>query len=433
MRDKITKRAVDALRPASDGSEAVIWDTEVKGFGVRAQRGGSKSYIVHYRAGTGRGAPLRKVTIGRHGTPWTPETARKEARRLLGLVEGGADPAAAKIARKEAPTVADLVERFFVEHVEAKRKASTALVYRQLLDRVVLPALGKRKVADVTRADIATFQHDNRAAPYQANLMRAMLSKMFNLAEVWGLRPDGSNPCRHVEKFRERKRERMLSPVELARLGDALAAYPGSLYAVAAVKLLVFTGARLGEVLALRWEWIDFERGEARLPDSKTGAKTLHVPPPALTVLAALPRLDGNPHVIAGQKAGAAMVNLEKPWRAIRGAAGLDDVRLHDLRHAFASVAASSGMGLPIIGKMLGHTQAATTARYAHLASDPVKAAAAAVANKIAAAGHINRPAGIGRPAEKRGHRTALPRDPLRAPPGAQMPLIAARTIWDWA
>jgi integrase len=175
----------------------------------------------------------------------------------------------------------------------------------------------------------------------------------------------------------------MLSPAELARLGEALAADDGSPYVVAAVKLLVFTGARLGEVLNLEWGWIDFERGEVRLPDSKTGAKTLHLPLPAL---ADLPRLDDNPHVIVGQKAGAALVNLEKPWRAIRATVGLDDVRLHDLRHAFASVAASSGMGLPIIGKMLGHTQAATTARYAHLASDPVKAAAAAVAGKIAAA-----------------------------------------------
>src|SRR5947207_9462673 len=313
MRDKITKRSVDALRPAADGSEAVIWDTEVKGFGVRAQRGGSKSYIVHYRAGTGRGAPLRKVTIGRHGASWTPDTARKEAKRLLGLVEGGADPAAAKIARKEAPTVADLVERFFAEHADEKRKASTARVYRGLLDRIVLPALGKRKVADVTRADIAKFHHENRAAPYQANLIRAMLSKTFNLAELWGLRPDGSNPCRHVEKFRELKRERMLSPAELARLGDALAAFEGSPYAVAGVKLLVFTGARLGEVLGLRWDWLDFERGEARLPDSKTGAKTVHLPPPALAVLADLPRLDGNPHVIVGQKAGAALTDLPTP------------------------------------------------------------------------------------------------------------------------
>lgn len=178
----------------------------------------------------------------------------------------------------------------------------------------------------------------------------------------------------------------MLSPAELARLGDALAAHNGSPYAVDAVKLLVFTGARLGEVLGLRWDWIDFERGEARLLDSKTGAKTLHLPPPALAVLAELPRIEGNPHVIVGSVAGAALVNLQKSWRGIRKSAGLDDVRLHDLRHAFASVAASSGMGLPIIGKMLGHSQPATTARYAHLANDPVKAAAAAVADKIAAA-----------------------------------------------
>jgi integrase len=150
--------------------------------------------------------------------------------------------------------------------------------------------------------------------------------------------------------------------------------------------LLVFTGARLSEILELEWGWIDFERGEARLPDSKTGAKTLHLPAPALAVLADLPRVEGNPYVIVGQVAGARLVNLEKPWRAIRKAALLDDVRLHDLRHAFASVAASSGMGLPIIGKMLGHTQAATTHRYAHLASDPVKAAAATVAGKIAEA-----------------------------------------------
>jgi integrase len=386
MRDKITKRSVDALKAQPNGAEAVIWDTEVRGFGVRAQRGGSRSYIVHYRAGIGRGAPLRKLTIGKHGAPWTPEMARNEARRLLGLVEGGADPAAAKIARKEAPTVADLADRFLAEHAEAKRKASTLAEYRRLVVRLVLPALGKRKVADVTRADIAKFQHDNRAAPYQANLVLAILSKMFSLAEVWGLRPDGSNPCRHVERFPERKRERMLSPAELARLGDALASFEGSPYAVAAVKLLVFTGARVGEVLGLRWDWIDFERGEARLPDSKSGAKTLHLPPPALAVLADVLRLDGNPYVIVGQRPGAPITNLQKAWEVIRAAAGLDDVRLHDLRHAFASVAASSGMGLPIIGKMLGHTQAATTARYAHLASDPVKAAAAAVAGKIAAA-----------------------------------------------
>jgi integrase len=384
MRGKITKRAVDALKLDDGTVEAVLWDTELKGFGCRVQRGGSKSYILHYRVGTGRGAPLRKLTIGRHGSPWTAEEARSEAKRLLGRVEAGGDPAADKIARNKAPTVADLAEQFVAEHVEAKRKASTADEYKRLLEKIILPELGERKVADVTRAEITKLHHANRDAPYQANRVLAVLSKMFNLAERWGLRPDGSNPCRHVEKFRENKRERMLSPAELARLGEALAAYDGSPYGVAAMRLLVFTGGRLGEILGLEWEWVDFERGEARLPDSKTGAKTLHFAPPALAVLAALPRVAGNPHVIVGKIEGAALVNLEKPWRAIRAAAGLDDVRLHDLRHAFASVAASSGMGLPIIGKMLGHSQPATTARYAHLASDPVKAAVATVAGKIA-------------------------------------------------
>jgi integrase len=386
MRSRITKRAVDALRPAVDGRELVLWDTELAGFGVRVQRGDAKTYILKYRAGTGRSAPLRKLTIGRHGSPWTPDQARAEAKRLLGLVALRKDPAGARAAANAAPTVADLAQRFLVEHVEAKRKASTAAEYRRLLDKIVLPALSKRKVVEVTRTEVTKLHHANRTAIYQANRTLAVLSKMFNLAERWGLRPDGSNPCRHVEKFSERKRERFLSADELGRLGDVLARYDGSPYYGAAIKLLVFTGARLGEILGLRWEWIDFERGEARLPDSKTGAKTIHLPPPALAVLAELPRVEGNPHVIVGGVAGAPLVNLEKPWRAIRKAAGLDDVRIHDLRHSFASVAASGGMGLPIIGKMLGHTQAQTTQRYAHLASDPVKAAAAKVAGEIAAA-----------------------------------------------
>jgi len=386
MREKITKRAVNALTPTADGREAVLWDAELKGFGCRVQRGNVKSYILHYRVGSGRGAPLRKLTIGRHGSPWTPDSARAEAKKLLGRIEEGADPASDKSARRDAPTVTDIAERFLAEHVEAKRKTSTATEYRRLLSKVILPVLGKRKVADIARADIAKLHHANRATPYQANRVLAVLSKMFNLAERWGLRSDASNPCRHIETFAERKRERMLSPAELGRLGDALAAHCGSPFPVAAIKLLVFTGARLGEVLGMRWEWVDFERGEARLPDSKSGAKTLHLPPPALEVLAGLERQDGNAFVIVGHKPGAAMVNLEKPWRAIRKVAELDDVRLHDLRHAFASVAASSGMGLPIIGKMLGHSQPATTHRYAHLAADPVKDAAAAVAAKIAAA-----------------------------------------------
>ncbi|MGH7053821.1 MAG: tyrosine-type recombinase/integrase [Stellaceae bacterium] len=351
MRGKITKRSVDALQPAADGREMILWDSEVAGYGVRMQRGDAKVYVLKYRAGSGREAPLRKLTIGKHGSPWTADQARAEAKRLLAMVAAGKDPAGAKSEAKAAPTVAEFAGRFLAEHAEAKRKASTAREYRRLVEHVIVPAIGKKRVAEVARQDIAKLHHAKRATPTEANRTLACLSTMMNLAERWGLRPDGSNPCRHVEKYKQRRRERFLSADELARLGGAIAAYDGSPHVVAAVKLLVFTGARLGEVLGLQWQWIDFERGEARLPDSKTGAKTLHLPPPALEVLSALPRVEGNPHVIVGKKPGARLVNLEKPWRAIRKTAGLDEVRLHDLRHAFASIAAASGMGLPIIGR----------------------------------------------------------------------------------
>jgi integrase len=374
-RQRIGLREVRALGPGE-----TVWDATVPGFGARRQTGAAVSFFLKYRNAEGR---QRWHSIGRHGAPWTPEAARAEARRLLGLVAAGADPAAERSARKEAPTVAELAELFLAEHVETKRKPRTAREYRRLIGNVILPALGRKRVADVTRADVARLHHARRATPTEANRALALLSTMFNFSERVGERPDGSNPCRHVERFPQRRRERFLSEDELARLGDALAAYTGSPYHVATIKLLIFTGARLGEVLGLRWEWVDFDRGDARLPDSKTGAKTIQLPAPALEVLAALPRIESEPHVL-GRHRGTTFI--EAPWRRIRTAAGLGDVRLHDLRHAFASVAASAGLALPIIGKMLGHTQAQTTQRYAHLASDPVKAAAAAVAAKIAAA-----------------------------------------------
>lgn len=373
---EITQDAVNGLEPGG-----LVWDTKVAGFGVRCQKK-ARSYVLKYRIG-GR---QRWYVIGRHGAPWTPKTARDRAKALLGEIASGHDPAAIKEEVKSTPTFADVAQRFMEEHA-SNLAESSAKEYQRLLDKLILPVLGKTRITEITRQDVSKLHHSLRAKPYMANRVLAVLGKLFNLAEFWGYRPDRSNPCLHVKKYHEEKRERMLSAEELGRLGEALNAYDGSPYVVAALKLLVFTGARLSEILALRWEQVDFERGEARLANHKTsrktGAKTIHLPPPALEVLANLQRLESNPYVIVGKVEDAHLVNLQKPWREIRKAAGLSDVRIHDLRHAFASVAASSGMSLPIIGKMLGHSQPQTTSRYAHLADDPIKAAAASVASHI--------------------------------------------------
>jgi len=227
------------------------------------------------------------------------------------------------------------------------------------------------------------------APPYQANRIIAVLSKMFSFAEQRGLVPDGTNPCRRIEKYREQARDRFLTQAEIVRLGQALTQAEDkqatSPHVIAAIRLLLFTGARLSEILTLRWEHVDLERAMLFLPDSKTGRKAITLNTPACDVLRSMPRLEGNPWVIAGHKHGEHLVNMQKPWRAIRKSAALEDVRIHDLRHTFASIAAASGASLPIIGKLLGHGQAATTERYAHLGADPVRMAGEQVGSRLAA------------------------------------------------
>lgn len=384
MRAKLTKRAIDAASP--EDKDSFLWDSEVKGFGLKVTPLGKRVYIIQYRIGR----RLRRYTIGTHGSPWTPDEARREAQRLLRMVDSGTDPADAKSADKAVPTFAAAAARFLDEHVELKTKSRTIGEYRRLLDTIILPTFGNRRISEIERAAVGELHHKLRRTPYQANRVLALLSKLFNWAEGCSLRNDGSNPCRHVEKFREQKRERFLSEAELARLGDVLEeedrAGGTSRAANAALRLLVFTGARMNEILTLRWAHVDLERSVLRLPDSKTGAKLIHLSPPAASLLSAVPRIEGNPYVIAGEKPGHHFVNLEKTWRRVRAKAGLEDVRLHDLRHSFASAGAAAGLSLPVIGALLGHSDAATTARYAHLGNDPVRQANDMIGRQLAAA-----------------------------------------------
>ncbi len=275
--------------------------------------------------------------------------------------------------------MAEFCERYLADYADERKKEKSVRQDRRMIERFIIPTVGKRKIGEVNRADVVKLHHSLKGTPYQANRVLALLSKMMNLAERWSLRPDGSNPCRHVEKYKEKRRNRFLSEAEFGRLAEVLSEAERTNIempsVIAAIRLLLFTGARLSEILTLEWEQVDFEGRCLRLADSKTGAKMIYLSPPAQEILAALKRKDGNPFVITGAKRGSHLVNLEKPWRRIRAEAGLEDVRLHDLRHSFASMAVAGGLSLPIIGALLGHTQPGTTARYAHLADDPLRQA----------------------------------------------------------
>jgi integrase len=287
---KLTKRTVDALKP--DRTDRLIFDDEIPRFGVRVMRSGLKSYLVQYRASR----HTRRYTFAKHG-PVTPDEARAQARQLLAAVDRGEDPSLSRHERRAAPTVAELCDRFLTDYVPQRCKPSTQREYRRSVELFIVPKIGSMKAADVQRRHVAELHHQLRGIRYQANRTLGVLSKLFNLAEVWGMRPDGSNPCRHIEKFKETKRERFLTAAELARLGQVLnvaetsGAEPPSV--IAAIRLLLLTGCRLGEIQTLKWDYV---QGSALLlPDSKTGAKTVPIGQPVLDVLMSLPRESGNP------------------------------------------------------------------------------------------------------------------------------------------
>ncbi len=375
---KLTKRRVESFEVRA--KSYFEWDSEIKGFGIRIMSSGTKTYQVQYR----KGGRTRRASIGRHGNI-TAEQARNRAREVMGELSKGENPVEYISQHRRAPTVSALCQRFFEDHVRERCKPSTQREYRRAIDLFIAPAIGSFKTVDVERRDIAELHHKFRDKPYQANRTLGVLSKMFNLAEVWGLRPDGSNPCRHVPKYREQKRERFLSQTELRRLGETLntAEQDGSesAFVIAAFRLLILTGCRLGEIQTLKWEFITDVGME--LPDTKTGARRIPLPTVARDVLNALPRQADNPYIIAGNVPGKYASDLQHPWRRIRTKADLPGVRIHDLRHTYASNAVSSGMPIQMVGRLLGHSQIQTTMRYAHLADDPVQKAAEENASQL--------------------------------------------------
>jgi integrase len=418
MRAKISKRSVDALRPGE--RDSFLWDTELPGFGCKITPKGSRVYILQY----GQGGRDHRVTIGRHGIDVTPEQARLEATRLRGVVAAGETPAT-RAKQAGAVTIAELGHRYLDEYAIPHKKPSGIAQDRRNLDNHVVPLIGKLLVKTVQRTDVARVMREVaagktakdektkrqgrrivRGGEIVANRVHALLSKMFVLAEDWGLRKEGTNPCRGAKRYAERKVQRFLSNDELARLGAALSAieqgngrepYSGTLghprrpsrthaSSTAALRLLLLTGCRVGEILGLRWQHFDPDRRLLLLPDSKTGAKSVFLSQPAIDLLLSIPHYPGSECVFAGERLDRPIVSLRKPWERICAAGNLENLRLHDLRHSFASVGAASGLSLPMIGALLGHSQPSTTARYAHLAASPIHQAADAIGAQIVAA-----------------------------------------------
>jgi integrase len=404
---RISKSTVDSLFCSGRKDRDIVWDDKLKGFGVIVYPTGLKTYVAQYR----KDGRSHRVVIGKHGR-LTPDEARKEAKALLGDVEKGANPAFERRTKREAPTL-DKVAEGFLAYAFAKKKTGTARGYDNALRLHILPQLGTKRLTKITHADVESLHASMSERRPQANRTLAVLSAVWSWAARHRHVDAASNPTKGVEKYRESARERYLTKDELLRLSDALTAaettgLPYSVdesnpkakhapkpenrrrkfdrHSVAAIRLLTLTGARLREILDAKWEHVDLERGMIFLPDSKTGRKPIYLSAAAAAILSALPRTDGNPYVIPGEKTGQPRADLKRPWDAICEVAGLDGVRLHDLRHSFASVGAGASLGLPIIGKLLGHSQPSTTQRYAHLDADPMRRAVETIGSTIAAA-----------------------------------------------
>lgn len=374
MRAKLTVRTIKDVVPGP--KDIVIWDTELKGFGCKITPTGRKTFFYYYRTSSGQ---QRRPAIGTFGAI-QPEAARNIAKAWAAMVAQGLDPSRDRAISRAMPTVGELCDRYLDEYAEGRKAPSSIANDKRLLDKRVRPALGSRKVDAVSRAEVERLHKSLRSTPFEANRTLALISKMFSLAEQWGLRPQLTNPARGIRRYREPGRERYLSAAEVkalwSKITEAESEEAISASAARALRLLVLTGRRVGEVLSLRWDQVDFDRDTIRFPETKTGSFVAPLSCFTKEYLRSEKRKAKTPFVCPSKRPDKALVNLQKPWRLVRQRAGLNDVRLHDLRHSYASLGAGLGMSLPMIGRLLGHSQAATTERYAHLAQDPVREAA---------------------------------------------------------
>lgn len=395
-RGKISKRLVDQTK--SGEKDVFVWDDELKGFGLKVTPRGRKVYLVQARL-AGR---LRRWTIGPHGR-WTPDKARSKALRMLALVEEGQDPERENLDG-ERITVSSWMTTYFDEGCRDKAE-STIAVEHGLNERHIKPLLGKRTLASIDRSDAEKFLNDiatgKTAGTFKtekkrgrarvtggkgtANRTLALLSSALAFAVDRGALRE--NPCSRVRPYALKARERYLSDKELASLGDAMRkeeAAGANSSAIAALRLLVLTGCRKSEILGLKWREIDWQRKCLRLEETKTGGSVISIGEPALDLLRNLPRDEESEYVFPASRGEGHLVGLPKVWRGVRKRAKLEGVRLHDLRHSYASFGAGKGVSLLILGKLLGHRQQSTTQRYSHLADDPLQQAAGDISTGIA-------------------------------------------------
>ena len=386
-KQKLTKTVVEKLSPAI--AEYVAWDEELPGFGVRVKPSGVKSYVVQYR--NRKTGVSRRKTIGQHGPLLTFHKARERARIILADALSGNDPIADDRAVRAAPTMKELAADYLEYHALPKKRTRSVENDRSMIERIILRRLGSKKVNDIVVRDVHALHVAMKDTPYQANRVLALLSKMFSLAMKWGWCSD--NPVKGIERYHEESRERWLSDDELGRLLGALSIHPNQ-RAANAVRFQLLTGARIGEVLSAQWSDVDLTRGVWIKPSHHTKQnRTEHIPlsAPALALLAEMRKAadPGEQYLFPGNAPDKPLQGIKKFWRNVTAQAGLADYRLHDNRHTHASHLVSSGLSLEIVGRLLGHTNPLTTKRYAHLADDPLRAAAERFGSKMEALGEV--------------------------------------------